>query len=133
MKTYQFRMIGLSLIFSIISFLLNSSVFSIAFAGISFFISCIWWCSNYPGILLKDISEKVGEDVGMVLLVSSMLGTIAISIFATMSTTKPFLISYLNKDIWPRYEWYFFIVYIFPAILITYFLVRGILFLRKLN
>jgi len=132
MSVYNFRIVRLSLIFSIFSFIIVLPPFvATALTVISFVLACGWWCSNYSGMLLKDISAKVGKEVGLIMTLSSMFGTVGFVVIASIQATKPILISYMDTAIWPTYGWYFFVMYIFPAIVFIYLFVRGMLFLRK--
>lgn len=133
MKVYQFRIVGVSLALAIISLIIPFPFVAAILATISFVMTCIWWFSNYPGILLKDIIMAVGREVGVIMLVYIIIGTIALSIFSLTESTKPFLIRFMNVGIWNNYYWYFFVMYIFPATLAICFLVRVISSLKKLQ
>jgi hypothetical protein len=133
MKVYQFRIVGVSLALAIISLIIPFPFVAAILTTISFVMTCIWWCSNYPGVLLKDISGVLGRDVGIIMLVSTMIGTMVVSIFSLTESTKPFLIRFMNVGIWNNYYWYFFVMYIFPATLAICFLVRVISSLKKLQ
>lgn len=127
MRVYNFRIVGVSLLLSIISVITTLPFFlNPLFATISLVLICAWWASNYPGILLKDIIEKVGKDVGLILAFATMLGTIGPAFFASVETTEPILSNYANIAGWKRYSWYFFAMYFFPANFLIYFVVRAV-------
>ena len=134
MGIYKFRIVSLGLIFAMISFMTTFMLpLAISLGSLSFILISGWWCSNYPGMLLRDISKKVGKGVGAIVTFSSMVGTVAIAGYAAMVAAKPILIRNMEVDTWHRYDWYFLVMYLFPAILVTYFLVRGVLFFKDLK
>ena len=93
-------------------------VISIPVAFISYLIFMLWILSKNANLLLKDIMGKIGNFIGLIIFISSMIGLAMLPVVALIRSTKEVLIHEVDPQIWPRYDKYFLMIYLIPITII---------------
>lgn len=93
-------------------------IISIPVAFISYLIFMLWILSKNANLLLKDIMGKIGNFIGLIIFISSMIGLAMLPVVALIRSTKEVLIHEVDPQIWPRYDKYFLMIYLIPITII---------------
>lgn len=116
---YYFSWVILSMALAGLCLIINvKEVISIPVAFISYLIFMLWVLSKNANLLLKDIMGKIGNFIGLIIFISSMIGLAMLPVVALIRSTKEVLIHEVDPQIWPRYDKYFLMIYLIPITII---------------
>ncbi len=116
---YYFSWVILSMALAGLCLIINmKEVISIPVAFISYLIFMLWILSKNANLLLKDIMGKIGNFIGLIIFISSMIGLAMLPVVALIRSTKEVLIHEVDPQIWPRYDKYFLMIYLIPITII---------------
>jgi hypothetical protein len=116
---YYFSWVILSMALAGLCLIINvKEIISIPVAFISYLIFMLWILSKNANLLLKDIMGKIGNFIGLIIFISSMIGLAMLPVVALIRSTKEVLIHEVDPQIWPRYDKYFLMIYLIPITII---------------
>ena len=116
---YYFSWVILSMALAGLCLIINvKEIISIPVAFISYLIFMLWILSKNANLLLKDIMGKIGNFIGLIIFISSMIGLAMLPVVALIRSTKEVLIHEVDPQIWPRYDKYFLIMYLMPITMV---------------
>lgn len=116
---YHFSWVILSMALAGLCLIINvKEIISIPVAFISYLIFMLWILSKNANLLLKDIMGKIGNFIGLIIFISSMIGLAMLPVVALIRSTKEVLIHEVDVQIWPRYDKYFLIMYLMPITMV---------------
>lgn len=116
---YYFSWVILSMALAGLCLIINvKEVISIPVAFISYLIFMLWILSKNANLLLKDIKEKIGNFIGLIIFISSMIGLAMLPVVALIRSTKEVLIHEVDPQIWPGYDKYFLMIYLIPITMV---------------
>lgn len=132
MKNYNIKLVGTALVFgitpTIASFYIYIAIIAIL---ISFTLLIIWWSSQYPVELLKDITKVIDSNTALFLIIFAFIGSIGTIGTTLMLHTKQFLINEVPSGWSGGYPTFFTIIYAGPYTVLVWFLTR--LYMRLKN
>ena len=116
---YYFSWVILSMALAGLCLIINvKEIISIPVAFISYLIFMLWILSKNANLLLKDIMGKIGNFIGLIIFISSMIGLAMLPVVALIRSTKEVLIHEVDPQIWPRYDKYFLMIYLIPITMV---------------